>query len=641
MKPKSVRLPSQQMARSLGELSSVDRENRTIEVVWTTGSRGLRRGWDGPYYEELSLDPSHLNLSRLKGGASVLDAHDQYSGLRGIIGVVEDAWIVSPTEARAKLKFSSDEAKQGAVNDIMDGIIRNLSVGYSIRKLVQVGTENDIPVLRAEDWEPFELSFVPVPFDAGAQSRSNDENTTDCTVITTQGNEKMLTEAEKEAKRLAAKTKQDDAVRAAEEATAVRVRAEEGERLRAITEITSKHGLDASIAQRCFTEGKDINQTREFVLDHLAEVGARTAPKSTITAGAMDEKTTLVRAAEEAILVRAAPQHNKPTELSNRFRSSSLLDIVRDILHMDGVRTQGMSKNEIAARGFHTTSDFPGILGNSVKKILADSYRTAPSDYQFLTRPIGLSDYKSMARYGLSTGPALLEVKEHGEYKRGSVAESSEFMQLKKYGRVLGITREAIINDDLNAFSDIPRMWAFACANLQANLVWQQLNSNPTMGDGNALFSVAHKNLAATPSVLDLANLELAVTTIEQQQGFSAPGEDIQYLGQKAKYLIVGPSLKYAAIKLTTSVDPIINAAVNPFTDLIVKSDPRITDNRWYVAGDLTYADGIGLLHLIGEEGPQLDQRQGFDVDGVEYKVRMDTGAKILDWRPFFMNAGI
>lgn len=639
-------LPAQH-TRALATLESVNKVDRTIEVVWTTGVRGLRRGWDGPFYEELSLDPAHVDLTRLKANASVLDSHNSWAGLRAILGNVVDAWIVSPTEARAKLSLSDRSEVKGITDDILDGKIRNVSVGYSISKLVEVGREGDIPVLRAEGWQPFELSFVAVPFDAGAQSRSNDDPTNECIVITTQRDENMLTEAEKEAKRLAEKTAQENAVREAGESAAAKTRTEEADRLRGISSIIEKHGLDNSIATRCFTEGKDLNQTREFVLDHIAELNKKSGTRSVATAGDQDEHTTAYRAMEANLLVRAAPEHNQPTELSNIYRASTLLDLAKETCRLRGIDVRGRSKNEIAAiamqrdtRGFNTTGDFPLILGNTVKKVLRDAFTTAPSDYAWMTRKITVSDYKSISRFGLSQGPALLEVKEHGEYQRGSFAENAEAMKISKFGRIVGITREVIVNDDIGAFTDIPRQWGFGAQQLIAKLVWNTILTNPLMADGLPVFHATHGNLL-TASGLDLTNLEVAVALLESQTGFSAPGEDIQYLNTQAKYLVVGPALKYLAKRLTTSVDAVINSSVNIFSDLIVKSDPRITGSQWYVTADPSYIDAIGLLEMSGESGPQTDERIGFDVDGIEYKVRLDTGAKMLDTKWIVKNPGV
>ena len=42
---------------------TVNEEERTIELVWTTGARVLRTPfWDEPYYEELAVDSGAIRL---------------------------------------------------------------------------------------------------------------------------------------------------------------------------------------------------------------------------------------------------------------------------------------------------------------------------------------------------------------------------------------------------------------------------------------------------------------------------------------------------------------------------------------------------------------------------------------------------
>jgi hypothetical protein len=87
--------------------NSVNEESRTVEVVWTTGARGLRRSWDGDFYEELGTEPENIDMSRLQAGAPFLAAHDA-SSLDSVIGVVESASI-RDGKGLATIRFARDE----------------------------------------------------------------------------------------------------------------------------------------------------------------------------------------------------------------------------------------------------------------------------------------------------------------------------------------------------------------------------------------------------------------------------------------------------------------------------------------------------------------------------------------------------
>ena len=136
-------------------------ETRTIEVVWSTGAAVRRRDpWSGRVYEEfLSLDPAHVDLSRLNSGAPLLNAHDAFD-LEDVIGVVERAWIARENGTyvgRAMVRFSDRADVEPIWQDVRGGIIRNVSVGYAVRAYEIREEEGTVPVWTAVDWQPLEL----------------------------------------------------------------------------------------------------------------------------------------------------------------------------------------------------------------------------------------------------------------------------------------------------------------------------------------------------------------------------------------------------------------------------------------------------------------------------------------------------
>ena len=118
---------------------TVDAERRSVELVWSTGAAVRRRDpWTGKRYDEvLSLEETHVDLGRLNGGAPLLNTHGAWD-LSDVIGVVERAWIAREGEAlvgRARVRFSDREAVEPIWRDVAAGIIRNVSVGYSVKQL--------------------------------------------------------------------------------------------------------------------------------------------------------------------------------------------------------------------------------------------------------------------------------------------------------------------------------------------------------------------------------------------------------------------------------------------------------------------------------------------------------------------------
>jgi hypothetical protein len=61
---------------------------------------------------------------------------------------------------------------------------------------------------------------------------------------------------------------------------------------------------------------------------------------------------------------------------------------------------------------------------------------------------------------------------------------------------------------------------------------------------------------------------------------------------------------------------------------------------RWYLAASPLAIDTVEYATLAGSDGPELDARDGFDIDGVELRAREDFAAAVVDWRGLVLNPG-
>lgn len=158
---------------------SFDEADNTIEVVWTTGAAVRRYDWrNGRYYQEiLDVSPKAVRLERLNAGAPFLDTHDDWNLATVLGAVVPGSARLEGGKGIARIKLSRSDADKTAIEKIRDGIIRNVSVGYIIHKVVKTDADGDggDDEWRVVDWEPMEISAVPVPADAGSQIRKGDE----------------------------------------------------------------------------------------------------------------------------------------------------------------------------------------------------------------------------------------------------------------------------------------------------------------------------------------------------------------------------------------------------------------------------------------------------------------------------------
>lgn len=172
MRPSSdaVTLPPLDFRADVG---AINEDARTVSLIWSTGAEVLRYDWEtgGKFWERLSLEPRHAKMGRLNGGAPLLNSHSAYT-LAHQIGVVERASLENG-KGTADVRFSKRADVEPFYQDVKDKIIRNVSVGYRVNRFRELDeTKDGIAVRLAIDWEPFEVSLVPMGADAGAKVRS-------------------------------------------------------------------------------------------------------------------------------------------------------------------------------------------------------------------------------------------------------------------------------------------------------------------------------------------------------------------------------------------------------------------------------------------------------------------------------------
>lgn len=172
------------------DIGAVHEDTRTVDLVFTTGADVVRYDWatGRKYLERLSLDPKHVRMSRLNAGAPLLNAHSAWA-LADQIGVVEEGTaVLAGKEGRATVRFSKRADVEPIYQDVRDKIVRHVSVGYRVHKFEETeGGKNGMPVRTAIDWEPYEISMVPMGADSGARVRSSkDVETNPCVLVRTE-----------------------------------------------------------------------------------------------------------------------------------------------------------------------------------------------------------------------------------------------------------------------------------------------------------------------------------------------------------------------------------------------------------------------------------------------------------------------
>jgi hypothetical protein len=648
--PGTVDLPMQVRTGSV-RADSIDVEARTVDLVWSTGAEVLRQDWwtGKRYKESLSLDPAHVRMDRLNSGAPVLDTHDTYS-LAAVIGVVQSA-TVDGSEGRATVRFARTPEVDPIWAKVEQGIVRNVSVGYRVHTYEKIESDDGPDTWRATDWEPMELSFVPVGADAGAGVRSENAKTFPCIIRAlpepAHSEETLMSDAV--SGNPPAEERTDEGTKPAPVVVETRTEQPAKASFKEVTAAVRSVGLDTEFRDALFGKVEDkgltMEQARAAIFDHLAEKDEQVRTDSHITI-TKDERDTTRSLVENALMHRADPAGVKLEDGARQFMGLRLLELGSEIARRDGIDTRGMSLVERAGNvlglntrsgGLHTTSDFPYILANVANKSLRMGYEQAPRTFLPFCRRVNLPDFKQASRVQLGEAPALNEVSENGEFTYGTIGEGREVYQLATYGRIVAISRQAIINDDLGAFTRVPQLMGNAAANLESNTVYTILTGNPTMGDSELLFSTAHANFQGTGSAPDVSTIGAAMTAIGSQTGLDAS----TYLNLQGRYLIGGWLTHTLRAQYTSpNFQPTAQSGVNPYTGLIPITDARITDTSWYVSADPSQIDTIEYAFLDGQDGVYTETRIGFEVDGVEIKARHDFAAKAVDYRGLYRNDG-
>ena len=660
---------------------ATNNEDLTIDVVWTTGAIVRREPWDGfEYDEELIVSPNAVRLDRLNDGAPFLKSHMAWS-LDSVIGTVVPGSVkIEGGEGLATIRLTSAHDADSIVHRILEGTIKKVSVGYRVHKYEIEKRDGDRELWRAVDWEPYEISAVAMPADPGASIRSEDagrERLHPCAIVrrdinpSSEDQSKGLTMTSKaKAAKGAAKTgRQADTITRTADDAAQTVDAErtsdqearapqvadtndaiEAERRRVseILALCRKHGL-ADRAEDMICRGISLDAARAEILDHLAEAdpfeGRTALPAQARSSG--ESESAYRDAATTAIMHRAGVLQGDIDAGARELRGLKLPQIARNILERSGRSTGAMSDVAVVSEaltgraGMMTTSDLPAILANVANKTLRQAYESTPRSFVAWARRTTVPDYKEVSRTQLSGAPDLVKVPEHGEYTYGAVSDGKEVYSLSKYGKIIPISREAIVNDDLDALTRVPMAFGASAADLESDIVYSILTGNPVMGDGTPLFDAAHGNVGTAAAITEAA-LGEAWRLFGQQTGLE--GRPISIL---PRFIIVPPgSRAIEARKQVTATTPSSPADVNTFAGrLQVVEEPRLIDaggvDPWFLAADPVRIDTVEYAYLDGQEGVQTETRYGFEVDGVEIKARHQFAAKAIDWRGLFKNAGL
>jgi hypothetical protein len=646
--------------------ASLDENTRSVEIVVATETDTVM-----VYDWELGRVPEILLMSGCRPNERVplLDTHSR-NGVANVLGSVRD-FRVEGDEMLGRAYYSSVQEADEAFIKTKEGHLTDYSVGYrpisttvvADKETVNVGARSFTgPCLVITEWESLEVSTCPIGADNRAKARALDSNN--------QEEERMNEFLRKMRVKLGlAEDATEDQVRAAIEAAA-----EEGKRTPATPEkivvvqnqesvvnaadvarqaVAEERTRALEISALCETHGcrelaadmlqseVSVAEAQRKVLDHLKARTISPSPGYRVEMGA-DERDKFRAAAADGLSIRVGLAVQSPVPGATGLASYSLREIARECL-VRANQTVPDDIREMIGRAL-TTSDLPNILGNVANKSLMDSFSAQPETYEQWCDTTGsLSDFKlaDLVRRGETSD--LEEVKEDGEFKIGKTSDTKEQARLLTFGKIIPISRQAIINDDTGSLSTVPADMGEAVARLLGDLAYGVLIANANMADGKALFHTSHKNLASTGTLVSVDSLNVGELAMAMQKDLLGK----RSLNIPPQFFIAPWSLKGLAEQFFTT--QLIGGAENQPNKNNPWYGPKLTRiydtrldaddvNAWFLAA----AKGrtVKLFFLNGQKTPFMEQRVGFDVDGIQIKVRMDASAKAVASSGLYKNPG-
>ncbi len=420
-----------------------------------------------------------------------------------------------------------------------------------------------------------------------------------------------------------------------------------------------KSGLALADLNKILDASATLADAQAALIDAMAEAGNRDKPKpggspAVVTADARDK---LIEGATKGILMRAGIEGGERNEFTGmRLERLAEEALVRAGLPTSGNRLQVVGRaftmigRPLAAGGMHSTGDFPVILEAVANKSMLVGWEQADTTYQIWTKKGSLSDFKIANRYGVGPLPMLKKKPEGTAYEYATLQDSKVTVMLATYGQAFAITREMVINDDLDAFSDIPRKQGEAARMTVDSLPYALILANGAFMGGNPIFHASRKNLATGTGGAPAAGapsadaFEAAASWMRTAHVGGTDGKTRYRIRPKFGLFPVGQAFKVD--QLLTSVtelgqsNPSLKNRARGFVDPVF-SDwlDDASAVAWYLTADKG-RDTVEVSFLDGVEEPFLDQENDWNVDGRRMKVRVDAGANVLDPRGLFKNPG-
>ncbi|WP_147035313.1 prohead protease/major capsid protein fusion protein, partial [Sphingomonas aquatilis] len=624
--------------------SSYDAAARTIEAVFSAGSPVVR--WFGT--EQLAVSPDAIDLARV--GANLcpfLNAHNAYD-VEGVLGRVIEARI-DGAQLVGTIQFADTDAGRNAEGMVSRGEVTGISIGYNVRTWTLTEQTDDADTWTATRWELLEVSLVPVPADPAAGVRS-------APGTTIPGNTQEDNDMRRNlpgAAAAALATTSPAAVAAADQTRAEPASTATPAPTPTVTRFSTIEALNFIDQMRTFgvetraRELVDQNVRGEIGTDAVRDAAMQAAAEAQRAAtggtratpgfganGRQEEGSR--NAIADALVARTLRE--QPNDAAREFMGMRLLEIA--------ATRAGLSPRErdpiTILRAAHTSSDFPMLMETAGNRVLLARYNAAEPTYRDIAARRDLTDFKPTNLLRVGDFPTLLPYAEDGEIKAGTIGEGKEQVILGSYGRILRLSRQAIVNDDLGAFDQVFGSIGRMIARFENNTFYAMKAQNgglgPKLSDGKPVFDVAHGNLGTGAAAVDMTIESLGAGRASIRSQKDADG---QLLNIAPTRVLVGPQMETKAEQLISPLQPQQAGNVNPFAGRLTPTvDGTIQGKAWELYADPNDVPTFVYGYLADAPGPRVLSEESFNVDGMAWRVTEDFYAGAVDYRGAYRNNG-
>ena len=450
-----------------------------------------------------------------------------------------------------------------------------------------------------------------------------------------------------------------------------RIRAEtaaETTRIAAVRRICA--GKHDEIEASAIAEGWDTNQTELEVLraqrPTLTRGGVRKDADQAQSGRALEAAMCLSAGVSESQVGKWYDEKTMNAAVARDLQGAGLHTLIYETIHASGdyVRPGRIDNETIRAAfaangrliqaaggsggsGFSTVS-LSGILSNVANKTMLAAYNAVESVVSQFSAETDVNDFKEVTRYRLTGNGVFEKVGPDGELKHAGLSEQAFKNKVETFGRMISLTRQMMINDDLGAFLQIPRLIGRMSALKREEAVFELLLSNPSN-----FFDAANKNfLVGADTALSIDALTKAEQVFLDQT--DSEGKPVLL---SPSVLLVPSSLKVSAQVLMTEtrVNEVTDTnkpkpAVNPHAGkwnpvaspyLNAQGIAGGSAKAWYLLANPADVAAIEIAYLRGKRTPTIESGEtDFNTLGMQWRGYFDFGVAMQDHRAAVKSKG-